>query len=154
EGVQEIVVSQDFLSPTSTSGFSGAASATDNLFTLNWNQALLFPKGAPAEKIQFAASLRLPAGWEYGSALRTASRTGSQVSFAPVNLTTLIDSPVLMGRYFRAVELNEASPRYNLHIAADSPEALALKPKVTQQFSNLVEELGRLFGSRPHTEYH
>lgn len=153
-GVQEIVVSQDFLSPTGTSGFSGAASATDHIFTLNWNQLLLFPHGSAADQIRFTPSLRIPEGWEYASALHTESRSGSQITFVQTTLTTLIDSPVLMGDYFRTVELNGGSPKYWLHIAADSREALELKPEVKQELSNLVEELGKLFGSRPHSEYH
>ena len=154
EDVREIVVANDFLSPTGTSGFSGAASATEQLFMLNWNQLLLYPLGEPADKIRCVAVLKLPAQWEYASALHTAHRGGNQITFADVDLTTLIDSPVLMGRHFRTVPLNEATPRYYVHIAADSEEALELQPEVQRQWSRLVDELGQLFGARPHSEYH
>jgi predicted metalloprotease with PDZ domain len=39
-------------------------------------------------------------------------------------------------------------------MAADSAAALELKPEVRQQLRHLVMELGKIFGSRPHSEYH
>lgn len=154
EGVSEIEVTQDFLLPTGASGFTSAAASTDHLCVLSWNQLVLFPKGPPAERIRFEPSIIFPAGWEYGTALRTVRREQDRAAFSPVNLTTLIDSPVLLGRYFRTVELSDSAPKYYFHIAADSAAALELKPDVHQQLRNLVAELGKLFGSRPHSEYH
>lgn len=154
EGAKELVVVQDFLLPTGASGFTSAASSTDHLCTLNWNQLILYPKGRPSDQIRFAPRVILPDGWKHGTALRTSQQDANRVAFAPVNLTTLIDSPVLLGRHFRTVTLSESVPRYYLHVAADSAAALELKPEVHQQLRNLVAQLGRLFGARPHSEYH
>ncbi|HXJ61564.1 MAG TPA: M61 family peptidase [Verrucomicrobiae bacterium] len=154
ERADELEVTQDFLLPSGASGFTSAASSTDHLYVLNWNQLVLFPKGLPAERIQFAPSMIYPDDWDYGTALHTVKRETGRAAFSPVNLVTLIDSPVLLGRYFRTVELSESAPKYYLHIAADSTAALELKPEVKQQLRNLVAELGSLFGSRPHAEYH
>jgi len=106
-GVQEITVSQDFLSPTGTAGFSGAASATDNLFTLNWNHLLLYPRGNGGADFIYGLS-RLPEGWEYGTALRTvaARATGH---FRSVNLTTLNRLAGFDGPIFSGGELNDSN---------------------------------------------
>lgn len=151
---RQIEVAQDFLLPTGASGFTSAASSTDSLYALSWNQLIVFPQGLRADNIKFEPSIIFPEGWEYGTALHSIKRDKNTASFGPVSLTTLIDSPVLLGRYFRTVELSDAAPKYFLHIAADSAAALEIKPEVQEQLRNLVLELGKLFGSRPHSEYH
>ena len=99
-GADAVEVSFDFLSPASQSGFSSAASATPHLALLTWNQLLLYPQGAKSDEVTFKPSLRLPAGWKYGTSLASApSGRGSseQIDFEPVSLTLLVDSPVLAG---------------------------------------------------------
>jgi predicted metalloprotease with PDZ domain len=154
-GVSTLEADFDFLLAAPSSGFTAGGSATANLDVLSWNQVLLYPKGSPAKDITFVAALRLPAGWKFGTALPVAKQDGDTVEFAPAPLTTLVDSPVLAGRFFRAVQLTPGqNPPHELDIAADSPAALAITPDTELALHNLVMEAGALFGSRHYRDYH
>src|ERR1700736_4216407 len=71
--------------------------ATPSLSIILWNQLILYPAGARSDDLQYAARLRLPAGWSFGTALPQVDTAGDSARFAQVSLTTLIDSPVLAG---------------------------------------------------------
>lgn len=152
-GADAVEVSLDFLSPAETGGFSFGSSATANLALISWNQLLLYPKGAKADETTYDASVELPAGWKFATALETERQSGARVEFQPVSLTTLVDSPLLAGRNFRVVELSAGEPRHRLDMAADSEAALEISPELTAAYKNLVAETGVLFGSRPYRHY-
>jgi predicted metalloprotease with PDZ domain len=154
-GVTTLVADFDFLLSGPASGFSAGASATASLDVLSWNQVLLYPKGLPAKDIMFAASLRLPADWKFGTALPIAKQDGATTEFAAVPLTTLVDSPVISGRYYRAIQLTPGqNPSHEIDIAADSAAALAMTPETQLQLHNLVTEAYALFGARHYRYYH
>jgi predicted metalloprotease with PDZ domain len=154
-GATALEVSLDFLLPPSAGDFSSGASATPQLLDLSWNEVLLYPKGTKSSEVQYAASLRLPDGWKFGTSLPIAKQSANEVEFSPVSLETLVDSPVLAGAHFRDVDLTPSSgPPHFLHIAADSAAALELKPEDSRNFSRLVAETGALFGARHYRSYH
>jgi predicted metalloprotease with PDZ domain len=68
-GADALEVAFDFLLPPSSGGFSSGASATAQLLDLSWNYVVLYPEGAKASELQYAATLRLPEGWRFGTAL-------------------------------------------------------------------------------------
>ncbi|HEY7863654.1 MAG TPA: M61 family peptidase, partial [Thermoanaerobaculia bacterium] len=150
-GASSVEVSLDFLD-TLGGQFTAGASATANLAFVSWNQLLLYPAGVLPDQLRYAASIELPEGWQYATALRTASRAGSRIVFEPVSLTQLVDSPLLAGRYFRVVDLG-GKPEHRLNIAADGASSLAIKPAQEQAFRNLVAETGALFQGRPYEHY-
>jgi len=156
-GVSTIQVTFDFLSTPDTGGFSSGASATSELAMFSWNQLLLYPQGKLSDDVEFTPSLKLPADWKYGTALKTAdldSKTNT-VLFNSVSLTTLVDSPVLMGRNFRRFELSPGeTPAHFLEVAADSVEALDASPELISKFRQLIKEAYALFGARHYREYH
>jgi predicted metalloprotease with PDZ domain len=154
-GANAVEVSLDFLLPPNANGFSSGASATAQLLVLTWNHVVLYPKGAKADTLQYAATLRLPNGWKFGTALPLANESANGTEFAPVSLETLVDSPVLTGAHFRTVDLTPgAKPSHSLHIAADSAAALEMKPEDAAHFRHLVAETGALFGARHYRNYH
>jgi predicted metalloprotease with PDZ domain len=154
-GVTVLNADFDFLLSAPAGGFSAGASATNSLDILSWNQVLLYPKGFNIHDIIFAPSLRLPAGWKYGTALPGAKQKGELIEFSPVPLNTLVDSPVLAGRYFREIRLTPGqNPPHYMDIAADSEAALAMTPETELHFHQLVAETGALFGSRHYRDYH
>jgi predicted metalloprotease with PDZ domain len=153
-GVQSIDIALDFLSASSTAGFSSAASATPHLAVITWNQLLLYPQGARTDDVRVDASLRLPAGWRYGTSLKTASATPDRVTFAPVSLTTLVDSPVLAGEFFLPVSLDASSRPVEIDLAADSAASLEIPRDLTNKLKRLVVEADALFGARHFDEYH
>ena len=155
QGVTSLDADLDFLLSAPANGFSAGASATASLDLLSWNQVLLYPKGSPAKDIMFAASLKLPAGWKYGTALPGAKENGDAIEFDTVPLTTLVDSPVISGKYFRAIQLTPGQqPSHEMDLAADSAPALAMPPDQEMHFHQLVLETGALFGARHYRDYH
>lgn len=76
------------------------------LLGLQWHAAVLYPAGRPVAEIQVQPSIRLPAGWQQGSALRVRAERDGWLAFEPVSLETLVDSPVYAGRNYRRLELD------------------------------------------------
>jgi predicted metalloprotease with PDZ domain len=152
-GPGTVEVALDYLSPAETGGFSSGSSATANLTLLSWNQVLLYPKGMPSDEIDYEATLRLPAGWKYATALTTRSESGGAVHFEPVSLTTLVDSPVLTGSHFRVVTLEAAPIAHRIDIASDSEATLEMSPEDLTHYKNLVAETGALFSARHYRHY-
>lgn len=154
-GVNTLDADMDFLLNAPASGFSAGASATSALDVLSWNQVLLYPKGYKAHDLTFLPSLRLPDGWKFGTALPGAKQNGDTIEFAAVPLNTLVDSPVIAGKYFRAIQLTPGQdPSHELDIAADSAAALAMPPEMEREYRQLVAETGALFGARHYRDYH
>lgn len=159
-GVKTIEVSLDFVLSTGGSYTSGA-SATARLADLNWNQVLLYPKVPEPLKLPYQASLTLPAGWEYGTALPVAKQEkdsrqpSNEIRFKPAPLGTLIDSPVIAGKFFRTIELTPGKqPAHFLHIVADDPADLEITPEDIIHFKRLVAEANALFGAHHYRDYH
>ena len=128
-GATSIDVELDALLSAPAAGYSSGASATASLEVLSWNQVVLYPEGHTAHEVMFQPSLRLPAGWKFGTALPGAKQTGATIDFAPVRLDMLVDSPVITGKYFRTIQLTPGeNPPHFMDIAADSAAALAMPP--------------------------
>jgi predicted metalloprotease with PDZ domain len=154
-GVNSLDADFDFLLTAPATGYSAGASATADLDVLSWNQVLLYPQGYAADQLTFVPSLRIPDGWKFGTALPGPKQNGETISFAPVPLNTLVDSPVLTGRYFRAIQLTPGeTPSNEIDIVSDSSAALAMTPETQMHFHQLVEQAGALFGSRHYRDYH
>lgn len=155
QGASTLDIDFDFLLSAPASGYSAGASATAYLNLVSWNQMVLYPKGYDAANLTCVPTLRLPAHWKFGTALPVAKQSGETVYFGDVSLETLIDSPVLTGRYFRAIDLTPGkTPDHEMDIAADSQAALAMTPEMQAHFRQLVAEAGVLFGSRHYRDYH
>jgi predicted metalloprotease with PDZ domain len=136
--------------------FSGGASVTDKLVIVSWNQDLLYPAGVPAADITFKPTLRLPQGWKYGTPLPIENAAGNEISFKPVALDHLVDSPVIAGEYYRAVDVTPMGEpiHHEIDIVADSAAALDMTPDLQKKFTNLVAQTGKLFGARHYRNYH
>lgn len=125
-----------------------------NLMDLQWQGVVLYPAGYYASRIPVDASLRLPASWQFGSALRAATAQGADVRFERVSLETLLDSPVLAGKHFKRVELDPGAARpVFLDMVADDGEALQPRPEQIEAHRNLVRQADRLFGARHFAHY-
>ena len=154
-GVSEIEASLDLLIPDAVEGFSSGASATPKLALLSWNQVVLYPAGVKGNAITYEAELKLPPGWSIGTSLSVKSRAPSGVVFEPVSLTTLVDSPVLAGEYFRTIVLDERPGRVVvIDMAADAAADLAIPAEVLDGYKRLVKEADALFGARHFGVYH
>ena len=155
EGASTLNVRLDFLATAPASGFSAGGSTSANLVVLSWNEVVLYPANISPSKIEVQPAVKLPAGWQYGTALTKTGDENGDIEFASVSLETLIDSPLLAGRYFKEFPLApEVTPKHYLDLAADGPEDLQIKPEALAAFSKLVRETGALYQSRHYQSYH
>ena len=154
-GVSTVDAKLDFLATASPSGFSAGASTSANLCLLSWNELLLYPEGYSASEARFAPEIKVPEGWKFGTALTSSGEAGAAAKFQPVTLETLVDSPVITGRYFKEIPLSpEVSPRHFLDMAADGPEDLNISKENLAALNNLVLEAGKLYASHHFNSYH
>ena len=153
DGADRLDVSFDFLSALGTEGFSSAASVTTHLEIVTWNQLVLYPAGARTDDVQMAPSLRLPRNWQYATALKLNETADAEQFFAPVSLTTLVDSPVLAGEFFHKEPLDTGDRPIEIDVAADSSDALKADPTFYGQMKQLAAEATTLFGARHFDHY-
>ncbi len=154
-GAETLDVSVDAITTEDSAGGGGPA-ASSNLLDLNWNAVLLYPKGTRSDDVTFDPSITLPAGWKFGTALPGAHVSGDEVEFAPVSLTTLIDSPLIAGAHYRQIQLTKPgeTPVHVMDLVADDEADLAMTPKEIAAYKKLVAETGALFGARHYRQYH
>lgn len=156
EGVTTLDVTLDYLLP-SEEGTAGTPSASAKVAVLPWNLVVLYPSGAKSDDVKIAASVRVPDGWKFATALQPAagsSRSDGGTAFETVSLTTLVDSPLLTGAFFRTYDLSPGQkPEHRLDVAADSAAATALSEEEIQHLRQLIAETGALFGARHYRHY-
>ena len=159
-GVNTLEVWLDAITTLDSAGGGGPA-ASSNILDLNWNAVLLYPKGARSDDVEFLPSVKLPSGWKFGTALPVATVARDEIDFAPVSLTTLIDSPLIAGIHYRRIELASTSlegaknsPAHVMDLVADNEGDLAMSPEDLAAFQKLVAETGALFGARHYRQYH
>lgn len=149
----QLDVSFDSITTFDSAGGGGPA-ASSNLLDLNWNTVVLYPAGADSDAVQVIPSVKLPAGWKFGTALMSPHQSGDEVEFAAVSLTTLVDSPLIAGKHFREITLTTDSPVHIMDIVADSESDLAMSEQDLAAYRKLVAETGALFGARHYRQYH
>ena len=154
-GADAVDVSFDFILNAEGGSYSSSGSATERLLDLSWNHVLLYPLRDTPLKTSFAATLKLPPGWKFGTALPVAETEDDSITFSPAPLETLIDSPVVAGKYFRNIDLAPGQKvPHCIDIVADSAEDLAMTPEDIGHFRHLVTEANALFGAHHYRDYH
>jgi predicted metalloprotease with PDZ domain len=153
-GASSVQADFDFISPAGQEAmYTAGKSATDKLTILNWNTVLLYPAGWTAHQLTFEATLRLPEGWKFGTALPVAAQDGAAIKFKPVSLAALVDSPVNAGEYVRVFDL-APNPPQELDIVADSASDLDVPMEVLSPYRALVDQAQKLFGAQHFRDYH
>ena len=134
---------------------SGRVIVTREMLNVQWNSVVLYPAGYMAANIRVKPSLVLPAGWQAGTALRPASSNGNTLTYQPVSLEMLVDSPVFAGSNFRRIELDPpGTPRpVVLNIVADSADKLNPSEAQIEAHRELVRQADKTFGSRHYAHY-
>ena len=153
-GATQLDIELDYLPPSGSGQFTAGAATSDRLAVMSWNTLLLYPAGRQANELMFRPSLTLPSGWGFGTALVEQGREGSKIRFETVSLLELVDSPVTVGAHHRVIDLTgDAEVRHQLHLIADSDEALNIKPETEQALQRLIAEGIALFGSYHYRKY-
>ncbi len=147
ENVKEIEIAFDDVSQPGTI-------ASANLSRIKWNRLILYPEGAKADNVNVTASLKFPNGWQYATALKAENETANPAQFKTVSLTRLVDSPAIIGKFFKKIKLTDANGvSHEMDIAADSAEALEYKPETLEGWKNLVTQANLTFGARHYNSY-
>lgn len=121
---------------------------TPEMLGLSWNEVSLYPAGYYTRRIQAVASVTLPAGWQFGSALEVASTDENTFTFKPIDYQNLVDSPIYAGKYFKRVDLgSNSSPPVHLNLVADAAGDLVLTPEHLQALRNMVVQMDHVYGA-------
>ncbi|HLQ52312.1 MAG TPA: hypothetical protein VK129_12490, partial [Terriglobales bacterium] len=150
-GVSEVEASYD------TVTYNGKNSAASSkVLDLLWNQVVLYPQGAATDQVQIAASILLPGGWKFGTALTPSKQSGSSADFEPVSLTRLVDSPLIAGAIYRQVQLSKPgeTPLHVIDMVGESEASVEITEKDLASYKQLVAETAKLFGARHYEKYH
>jgi len=151
EGVRELNVSFDTIT------YYGKNSlASSKVLDLLWNQVVLYPQDTASDNVQVKASIHLPAGWKFGTALTLVSQSGDSAEFERVSLTRLVDSPLIAGLWYRQVQLSAPGekPVHVIDMVGESEESLQMTDQDLASYKQLVAQTGKLFGARHYEKYH
>ena len=128
--------------------------ASAELSRIKWNRLLVYPEGAKADNVNVTTSLKYPADWKYATALETANETANPVQFNQVTLTKLVDSPAVIGKFYKKIPLvEEGGAMHEIDAFADSAEALEYKPETLEGWKNLVRQANLAFGAHHYNNY-
>ena len=154
QGATTLLAEFQFLSPQDSS--QGRVVMTPEMLNLQWNTVALYPAGFYARRVMFAPSAKLPAGWQFATALEPSGEASADggLSFKPVDFETLVDSPMFAGRNFKRVDLDPgAKVPVRLNIVADEARDLDFKPEQLQLHQAMVQQAYKLFGSHHYDHY-
>jgi len=151
QGASEIVAEYQFLS--SQGDGQGRVMMTPEMLNLQWNTTALYPAGTYARNIKAQASVTLPPGWSYATALETATRVGDTVTFKPIDFDDLVDSPMFAGKYYKRIALDTGKAPVYLNVFADEAKSLEAKPEQIKAHAALVQQMDKLYGARHFDHY-
>lgn len=156
-GAHAVDVDFQFLSPVQDD--EGRVVMTPAMLDLQWNTVVLYPAGTMTRDIPVAASLRIPPGWHFATALTASGPKGNDAvdgepQFRTVPLNVLVDSPLYAGRNFERLDLAPgARVPVHLDIVADAPADLAVSPAQLAIHRAIVQQAARLFDSVHYDHY-
>ena len=134
---------------------AGSQRATPNVAVITWTRVLFYQNNINYHHYYVKASIILPKGWGYGTALTTESRVGQRVNFKEEPLTYVGDSPLFTGRYYKKVLLwHKGDAHMWLDMFADAPQDLDVPSKLLDAYKRVPSEAFALYGSRHWYNYH
>jgi predicted metalloprotease with PDZ domain len=146
-GAKSIVAEFQYLTPTASN--QGRIVVTDKMMNLQWEAVSLYPAGYYVRRIPVQATVTYPVGWTAASALR-GEVNGATVRYEPTDYETLIDSPVIAGKYTARHALGRDVA---LNLIADNEEELKASAEQIAAHKKLVTEAITLFGARHFDRY-
>lgn len=133
---------------------AGGDLLTPDVVTVPWQRLMLYPAGWYARNIAVSATLTLPEGLRSFTALTPEAVEGQTVRFGRTTLETLLDAPVLAGRYTTQVPLTAPGPgALSLDVVALRPGDLTMPPARLAELRKLVQQMRAVFGSAPFERY-
>ncbi|MCW8806656.1 MAG: M61 family peptidase [Rhodanobacter sp.] len=152
QGASRVEAQFQFLSPQERR--QGRVVMTPEMLNLQWNTVTMYPAGYYARQINTEPSVTLPIGWQAGTALEVASKTGNTINFKPINYDDLVDSPILAGQYFKRVNLDPgAKAAVFMDLVGDDAKAIDIKPEQIKLFRELVQQMYKMYGAHHYNHY-
>ncbi len=152
QGVTSLDVKFQFLSAQNSR--EGRVMMTPQMLSLQWNTVAMYPAGYFNRDIQVEPSVTLPQGFQFGTALETASQSGNQVTFKTLDFENLVDSPMIAGKYFKRVDLAPgATVPVHLDVVADQAKDLEITPEELKIHRDLVSQMNLRYGAHHYNHY-
>jgi len=151
DGISQLEVDFEFITPGDDDSYGQEQSTTPQMLVLPWNEVLFYPADTAAASVTITPSLKLPRDWHAASSLNVSTTDlDGTLHYQATDVDTLVDSPVMAGRYLRHYNLgNIGSAPVSLDVASDEAYATQLSDEQLAQHRALVAQTGALFGV-PH----
>ncbi len=150
--IEKIEAQFEFASPLQAT--QGRVVMSNDMLLVQFDRLLLYPAGVHSDGIRIAARLRLPAKWQYATALETASQVDAVVEFKSTDLTTLVDSPLMAGKRLKTFQLGtDPSLPVRLNAFGERDDALAPSETTLAPHREMVTQAYKLFGAPPYKHY-
>ncbi len=151
-GAKTVTVDFDYLSPVKPG--AGRIEISNVMADLEWNEVVMYPAGFYSRDIPVDATLKLPEGWKYATALETSSNDNGTVKFERTPLNTLVDSPLFAGLYMARLDLSPTpTDTVHINIVGDTAEDVVAPPEAVAGFKKLTLEADKLYGSHHYKHY-
>ena len=149
-GVQKIVLEYALLAPLNSK--QGRIIFTRDFVNLPWHGLLFYPAGYYVRRIPVDASIDLPEGWSWSTAL--AAKPGpAATDFAPTTVADLVDSPLYASRHHRRYQLDGGKQPVFLDVFGDKADAVNASDQQIAVHKEIIRQCDRLFGTRPFDRY-
>lgn len=153
EGAKELDATFQYLSPLP--GAQGRVVMTQTLVSIDWENLVLYPADVKSIGVLVRPSATVPRGWHSASSLRPSPANGAEtVSYPPVTLTELVDSPLWAGANWSRMELTD---QYNaptaMEIFADMPGHLRYEPEHADALRRMVDQTYKALGKPDYPHY-
>ncbi|HEX7324732.1 MAG TPA: M61 family peptidase [Rhodanobacteraceae bacterium] len=154
QGVSQLDVSFQFLSPFHGGAFGAGVSVTPNITDIEFNQVVFYPAGYYSRDIRVQPTVELPADFKFASALTVQSQDGDTIHFKPVTLNNFVDSPLISGRYFNRINLNpDGKLPIHVDVVGDTAKDVEATPKQIAGLRSFVKQELALFQSHHFDHY-
>ena len=122
-GATQVEADLDFACLLGSEGFNSEVCSSHDQLVVNWWEVVLYSPALPNDQNPFIASIQLPDGWHYGTALPLDRENNGNVVFESVSLKKLVDSPLIAGEHFVALPLGGQHPA-RLDVTTESAASL------------------------------
>lgn len=155
DGAKELEITFDLLLAAGAEGGAQFMTvASPKVMTMNWNDVLVYPKLAQPLELTYKANIKLPAKWEFMTAVPLDVLKADGGSFKEVTLGTLIDSPLLAGEHVKLIKLDGDKGAHRVMLACDSPDGLEVPEATLKAWQRLPAEAAAIFGpAKPYENY-
>ena len=117
------------------------------------NTVLLYPESARASAWDVQTTLTVPEGWSAACALDVTAHDADTISYAPVSLSRLVDTPIMLGRhmttYDLAADAPEGTPPHRMHVFSEIESETEIDDEVLEMYRGMVTQAAHMFGSFP-----